>query len=82
MEAPAGRHGLTASSSYFPDVFPESLPPVLEPPAGMLVGFPNSTQTPELLTNSQDINSGRKCGKVASKEGTTALKGVLGGGTQ
>lgn len=54
-----------------------SLPPVLEPPAGILVGFPNSTQTLELLTNFQDVNSDRKCEKVASKEGTAALKACL-----
>lgn len=44
-----------------------STSPVLEPPTGIAVGFLNSPQIPELLTNSQDVNGGRKCAKVASQ---------------
>lgn len=57
-------------------------PPVPEPPTGVLVDFLNSTQILHLLTNSQDIDGGRKCEEVAAKEDTAALKGVFGEGLQ
>lgn len=56
--------------------------PVLEPPTGVLVDFLTSTQILHLLTNSPDIDGGRKREEVTAKEGTAALRGVFGEGLQ